>query len=132
MPIYEYECDDCGKIKEALQKFSDKPLETCGACSGRLRKLVSKSSFHLKGTGWYVTDYPKEGKKDPDAPSEKGETTASDAKDAPDATGSSDKKETPDSKKETPAPKKETSAPKKETSAPSAEKSKKKSDNASV
>jgi putative FmdB family regulatory protein len=57
MPIYEYECSKCGKINEALQKFSDKPLTKCRHCSGKLHKLISQSSFHLKGTGWYVTDY---------------------------------------------------------------------------
>ena len=57
MPIYEYQCKKCGTIEEALQKFSDKPLTKCRHCSGKLHKLVSRSSFHLKGTGWYVTDY---------------------------------------------------------------------------
>lgn len=57
MPIYEYECTECGKIEEAWQKFSDRPLETCKYCSGKLHKLISQSSFHLKGTGWYATDY---------------------------------------------------------------------------
>ena len=57
MPIYEYECPKCGRIDEVLQKFSDKPLGRCKHCSGKLHKLISHSSFHLKGTGWYVTDY---------------------------------------------------------------------------
>lgn len=57
MPIYEYECSACGHIEEAIQKFSDRPLTKCSQCSGKLQKLVSHSSFHLKGTGWYVTDY---------------------------------------------------------------------------
>jgi putative FmdB family regulatory protein len=57
MPIYEYECSKCGRIDEVIQKFSDKPLARCKHCSGKLHKLVSHSSFHLKGTGWYVTDY---------------------------------------------------------------------------
>ena len=57
MPIYEYQCEQCGKIEEAIQKFSDAPLTTCPNCSGKLRKLISHSAFHLKGTGWYVTDY---------------------------------------------------------------------------
>ena len=57
MPIYEYECSKCGKIDEVLQKFSDKPLFKCKHCSGKLHKLISQSSFHLKGTGWYITDY---------------------------------------------------------------------------
>ena len=59
MPIYEYECMKCGEIKEITQKFSDKPLTKCKHCSGKLQKLVSQSTFHLKGTGWYVTDYSK-------------------------------------------------------------------------
>ena len=57
MPIYEYECSKCGRIDEVIQKFSDKPLTKCKYCSGKLHKLISHSSFHLKGTGWYVTDY---------------------------------------------------------------------------
>ena len=63
MPIYEYECTQCGRIEEALQKFSDKPLKKCRHCSGKLHKLVSQSSFLLKGTGWYVTDYAGRSKK---------------------------------------------------------------------
>lgn len=57
MPIYEYECTNCGTVTEAWQKFSDKPLKTCKHCSGKLHKIISQSTFHLKGTGWYVTDY---------------------------------------------------------------------------
>ena len=57
MPIYEYECMQCGSVDEVLQKISDKPLKKCRHCSGKLQKLISHSSFHLKGTGWYVTDY---------------------------------------------------------------------------
>ncbi len=57
MPLYEYECEGCGKIIEALQRFSDKPLAKCAHCSGKLHRLISQSTFHLKGSGWYVTDY---------------------------------------------------------------------------
>ncbi|MFH0727156.1 MAG: zinc ribbon domain-containing protein [Pseudomonadota bacterium] len=57
MPIYEYECRQCGKVEEAIQKFSDKPLTTCKRCSGELSKLVSQSSFHLKGAGWFADGY---------------------------------------------------------------------------
>ncbi len=57
MPIYEYICSKCGDEFEVIQGFSDKPLKTCKKCKGRLRKKVSHSSFHLKGSGWYVTDY---------------------------------------------------------------------------
>ncbi len=57
MPIYEYECEKCGHIHEKMQKISDKPLSKCPNCSGALHKLISQSTFHLKGSGWYVTDY---------------------------------------------------------------------------
>jgi putative FmdB family regulatory protein len=57
MPIYEYECEKCGHQTEVLQKFSDPPIAKCDACSGRMKKVISQSTFHLKGTGWYVTDY---------------------------------------------------------------------------
>lgn len=57
MPIYEYECLNCNKIHEFIQKFSDEPLKSCPICGGELRKLISQSSFILKGSGWYVTDY---------------------------------------------------------------------------
>lgn len=57
MPIYEYECLKCGKTTEAMQKFSDPPLTQCEHCNGEVRKLISMSTFHLKGSGWYTTDY---------------------------------------------------------------------------
>ena len=80
MPIYEYECTKCGKIEEALQKFSDKPLTKCKHCAGKLTKLVSHSSFHLKGSGWYVTDYAGK-KQDSTKPSQTAkEGKADDAK----------------------------------------------------
>ncbi len=59
MPIYEYECRECGQIEEAWQRFSDAPLTRCKHCTGSLHKLISQSAFHLKGSGWYVTDYNK-------------------------------------------------------------------------
>ena len=59
MPIYEYCCQKCSKYFEVIQKFSDKPLKKCPDCKGRLAKLISKASFQLKGTGWYVTDYAR-------------------------------------------------------------------------
>lgn len=71
MPIYEYECESCGEVIENWQKFSDTPLSTCKSCGGNLHKLISHSSFHLKGSGWYITDYA--GKKSGIADSEKSE-----------------------------------------------------------
>ncbi|WP_300461223.1 zinc ribbon domain-containing protein [Desulfobacula sp.] len=57
MPVYEYQCTECGQIEEALQKISEPPLKICSHCKGNLKKLISQSTFHLKGSGWYVTDY---------------------------------------------------------------------------
>lgn len=70
MPIYEYQCRSCGRITEALQKFSDVPLVHCPHCKGSLHKLISHSAFHLKGSGWYVTDYA--GKKTGSSPASEG------------------------------------------------------------
>ncbi len=61
MPIYEYECLDCGKKFEIFQKISEEPLAECKDCKGRLNRLISMCSFQLKGTGWYVTDYKSPG-----------------------------------------------------------------------
>lgn len=61
MPLYEYECPVCGRF-EVIQKFSAKPLKECPQCkekgkSNPVTKAVSASAFHLKGSGWYKTDY---------------------------------------------------------------------------
>lgn len=57
MPVYEYQCSECSHIEEAFQKISDAPLAVCPRCQGKLNKIISHSAFHLKGSGWYVTDY---------------------------------------------------------------------------
>ena len=57
MPIYEYVCEKCGSRTEAIQKVSDAPLKKCKKCRGKLEKIFSRTSFQLKGSGWYVTDY---------------------------------------------------------------------------
>lgn len=59
MPIYEYDCEKCGAHHELLQRMDDKPLTRCPACKGKVHKAISRSSFQLKGAGWYVTDYAK-------------------------------------------------------------------------
>src|SRR5262252_7525961 len=88
MPIYEYRCLDCGHQFELLQKFSDPPAETCTACSGTVQKLISRSAFHLKGSGWYVTDYGRNGG---------ANGKAADNNDSESSTESSDKKSTGES-----------------------------------
>lgn len=58
MPIYEYQCQNCGQYVELLQKVSDAPIKRCEACGkNTMNKLVSSPSFQLKGDGWYVTDF---------------------------------------------------------------------------
>lgn len=63
MPIYEYKCSACGEQFEVSQKMSDAPLSLCNACGGKLKKLITSTSFVLKGNGWYVTDYPSDARK---------------------------------------------------------------------
>ncbi|MCR9185849.1 MAG: zinc ribbon domain-containing protein [Halieaceae bacterium] len=64
MPIYEYQCQACGHLHEALRKISDAPLVDCPACGkAELRKKVSAAGFRLKGGGWYETDFKTSGKK---------------------------------------------------------------------
>ena len=73
MPIYEYECTECGRVDEVVQKMSDTPLTQCRYCSGGLKKLISHSAFHLKGGGWYADNYgnkPGTGSKPPATSSE--------------------------------------------------------------
>jgi putative FmdB family regulatory protein len=58
MPIYEYECKVCGHTFDTIQRFSEEPLTDCPVCQEpALKKLISASAFHLKGSGWYVTDF---------------------------------------------------------------------------
>jgi len=57
MPVYEYECNECMKTFEVQQRMSDDPLKNCPDCDGALKKLVSMSSFQLKGGGWYADGY---------------------------------------------------------------------------
>lgn len=61
MPIYEYKCKRCGEVSEYIQKFSDPLMTGCKECgaTGSLEKLMSLNSFHLKGSGWYLTDYAR-------------------------------------------------------------------------
>lgn len=103
MPIYEYQCLECGKRIEAIQRMSDPPLATCPHCDGPLKKLISAPAFQFKGSGWYVTDYAKGGSAGKEGvKSGSGEASGAESKPA----DKSDKKEGGDSgssAKETPA-----------------------------
>ncbi|MFH1729859.1 MAG: zinc ribbon domain-containing protein [Pseudomonadota bacterium] len=70
MPIYEYECCRDGKRFEVLKKITDNSEEKCPDCGSEAKKLISQSTFHLKGSGWYATDYAK---KNSPPPSQKQE-----------------------------------------------------------
>jgi putative FmdB family regulatory protein len=63
MPIYEYQCDSCGAQRELFVRSSDAPRPTCPDCRKRMRRVISQTAFILKGSGWYVTDYPSEARK---------------------------------------------------------------------
>ncbi len=77
MPIYEYQCEACQDVIEAQQSLSDKPLTTCPACTGNLKKLISRSSFQLKGGGWYSDGYSSSpGKTSPCQAASSGTSTA--------------------------------------------------------
>lgn len=75
MPIYEYKCRKCGKVFELFQRISDAPAKSCQFCKGPVNKLMSQTTFHLKGSGWYVTDYG--GKKAPRTESAKAQESTS-------------------------------------------------------
>jgi putative FmdB family regulatory protein len=96
VPIYEYQCCKCGEIFEAFQKVSDEPLTECRFCQGRVEKLISQSSFQLKGSGWYLTDYAN--KSSGGGASEKPKTSESKA-DATEKPKTSTETKTTESKK---------------------------------
>lgn len=60
MPIYEYRCEHCGDFEE-MQRITDPALTRCPRCKRKVRRLISNTSFQLKGSGWYVTDYARAG-----------------------------------------------------------------------
>jgi len=63
VPAYDYRCDRCDRTFEVRQRISEAPLTTCDRCGGPIHRLLSPAPFILKGGGWYVTDYPSEGRK---------------------------------------------------------------------
>ncbi|MSP41461.1 MAG: zinc ribbon domain-containing protein [Deltaproteobacteria bacterium] len=69
MPIYEYQCQKCGVI-EVTQRITEKSLAKCPTCKSKVKKLISNTSFQLKGTGWYITDYARKGQTNGESKSE--------------------------------------------------------------
>ena len=76
MPIYEYECQSCRQVIEKWQRITEEPVDACPKCSGSLKKLISRSSFHLKGGGWFADGYSSA----PPAKKDCSETSCSDSK----------------------------------------------------
>jgi putative FmdB family regulatory protein len=79
MPIYEYHCKGCGEF-EVMQKITDAPLTRCPTCHKKVTKLISNTSFQLKGSGWYVTDYARKGGKLKDTGKEPASETSTEGK----------------------------------------------------
>lgn len=61
MPIYEYQCPKCGTF-EVVQRITEPALKKCPTCKGKVERLMSRTSFVLKGSGWYATDYARSAK----------------------------------------------------------------------
>ena len=90
MPLYEYQCPKCG-VFELIRKFSDEPVTICPTCGSEIQKLASAPAFHLKGTGWYVTDYAKKSSGDSKS-SGKGQSDEGKSGDSKSADGKSESK----------------------------------------
>jgi putative FmdB family regulatory protein len=82
MPLYEYQCQECGEKTEVVQRFDDAPLTTCASCGGALRKMISAPAIQFKGSGFYLTDYGRSGSSSP------AKSTAAESKPAADAPSS--------------------------------------------
>jgi putative FmdB family regulatory protein len=94
MPLYEYQCTECGVRFEKIQKFSDPLVDTCPTCGGKVEKLLSAPAFTFKGTGFYITDYSRKGEA---AAGEKAERAGKSGK-SDESKGSKESKESGGSK----------------------------------
>jgi putative FmdB family regulatory protein len=80
MPLYDYKCHKCGKTFEVRQRISEDTLKTHEGCGGDLERLISAPALHFKGSGWYVTDYAKNGKSPSTTPKESSSDTKTETK----------------------------------------------------
>ncbi len=83
MPIYEYECQSCREVIEKWQGLAEQPLTTCPSCAGTLKKIISQSSFQLKGGGWYADGYSSNGGAAKKCSSSSADTSSSSSSAAP-------------------------------------------------
>ncbi len=110
MPLYEYECGECGERFERLQKFSDPPIEKCPKCSGHVSRLLSSPAIQFKGSGWYVTDYARRDKIGARS-GQSGSSDAAETKPSEADTSRGDKSETAEKPSKEPAHAKKSSKP---------------------
>ncbi len=75
MPIYEYECANCG-VFELMRRITEGPIKRCPKCKAKVERIVSRTSFVLKGSGWYSTDYAP---RSPAAPTSESTTSGAEA-----------------------------------------------------
>lgn len=117
MPLYEYACASCKKKIEVLQGFNEKPIRNCPHCGGKLKKLMSSPAIQFKGSGWYVTDYAKQGPPPADGSSAKASEKSPEkgSGKGPDRSGES-RSESKDSKESKTEPKKAEKPSRKDTS----------------
>ena len=95
MPLYEYQCKQCGHRFEKIQKFSDKPVKKCPECGGAVEQTISAPAVQFKGSGWYVTDYAKKSQLSSSSDSAKDSKESKDSKET-----KKDEKKTDSSAKE--------------------------------
>jgi putative FmdB family regulatory protein len=105
MPIYEYSCPKCGDFDQ-MQKITDPPLRKCPTCKAKITKLISNPAFHLKGGGWYITDYGRKGGGSGAAESKSDDSGSSSSESSSEGSGG----DTKEKKKDKKADKKGTSA----------------------
>ena len=109
MPIYEYSCPKCGEF-EVTQRITEDALKKCPTCKSKVRKLISSTSFQLKGSGWYVTDYAKKGAGKDAAKDGTGSSAASDSTAKSDTASGSTEKSTEKKAEPAKSSKKDTAA----------------------
>jgi putative FmdB family regulatory protein len=94
MPLYEYQCEACGRRFEKIQKFSDPPIDVCPTCGkGPVRKLPSSPAIQFKGSGFYITDYAKKSSPDAGSKAAAGESASEKKTETTPAPTTSDKKD---------------------------------------
>ena len=109
MPIYEYQCNKCGLI-EVTQRITEKALTKCPTCRSKVKRLISNTSFQLKGTGWYITDYARKGQTNGESKSDNGSKTSSSESKSDNSSKTSSSSESKSESKKTESKKGDTSS----------------------